>query len=238
MDLFAYRAGQKSGGGGTDNYNALSNLPQINSVTLTGNKSADDLGLASKDDISAVYRAAGQKSCAELLPALLVEGNIGRVYNVSDSGTTTANFVEGAGHAIIAGDNVVVVDIGTENDPDIKFDKLSGIIVNTDTYSTTETLTNKIWIDGKPIYRKVVVKNSADYIAEGGWKAVSSESWLANVDNLITAQVQGKEVGGIPFAPEGINFHVKNGALEYYVFHYYEMAAGSNIILEYTKTTD
>ena len=26
----------------------------------------------------------------------------------------------------------------------------------TDTYSTTETLTNKVWIDGKPIYRKVV----------------------------------------------------------------------------------
>lgn len=27
--------------------------------------------------------------------------------------------------------------------------------VNTETYSTSETLTNKIWIDGKPIYRKV-----------------------------------------------------------------------------------
>ena len=25
-----------------------------------------------------------------------------------------------------------------------------------DTYSTSETLTNKVWIDGKPIYRKVV----------------------------------------------------------------------------------
>lgn len=33
------------GGGGTTNYNALENRPQINSVTLTGNKSASDLGL-------------------------------------------------------------------------------------------------------------------------------------------------------------------------------------------------
>lgn len=33
------------GGGGSDNYNALSNKPEINGVTLTGNKSAADLGL-------------------------------------------------------------------------------------------------------------------------------------------------------------------------------------------------
>ncbi len=28
-----------------------------------------------------------------------------------------------------------------------------------DTYSTTETKTNKIWIDGRPIYRKVITGN-------------------------------------------------------------------------------
>lgn len=33
------------GGGGTTNYNALSNKPQINGVTLTGNKTAQDLGI-------------------------------------------------------------------------------------------------------------------------------------------------------------------------------------------------
>lgn len=35
------------GGGGTTNYNLLTNLPQINSVTLKGNKSFDDLGMQS-----------------------------------------------------------------------------------------------------------------------------------------------------------------------------------------------
>lgn len=34
------------GGGGTTDYTALSNKPQINSITLTGNKSFSDLGLA------------------------------------------------------------------------------------------------------------------------------------------------------------------------------------------------
>jgi hypothetical protein len=33
------------GGGGTTNYNQLSNRPQIEGVTLSGNKSASDLGL-------------------------------------------------------------------------------------------------------------------------------------------------------------------------------------------------
>lgn len=33
------------GGGGTDNYNDLSNLPQINGETLAGNKTAENLGL-------------------------------------------------------------------------------------------------------------------------------------------------------------------------------------------------
>lgn len=39
-------------GGGTTDYNQLSNQPQINSVQLKGNKSADDLNLASKTDIT------------------------------------------------------------------------------------------------------------------------------------------------------------------------------------------
>lgn len=33
------------GGGGTTNYNLLDNLPQVNNVTLKGNKSLKDLGI-------------------------------------------------------------------------------------------------------------------------------------------------------------------------------------------------
>ena len=38
------------GGSGTDNYNELSNLPQINGETLAGNKTAENLGL--QDEIT------------------------------------------------------------------------------------------------------------------------------------------------------------------------------------------
>ena len=40
-------AGGGGGGGGTTNYNLLTNLPQVNNITLKGNKSFDDLGLQS-----------------------------------------------------------------------------------------------------------------------------------------------------------------------------------------------
>ena len=47
-DLIADGKIPGGGGGGTTNYNNLSNKPQINSVTLEGNKTANDLGLLSE----------------------------------------------------------------------------------------------------------------------------------------------------------------------------------------------
>lgn len=48
-NLFAPSGG---GGGGTSNYEELSNKPQINSVSLEGNKTAAQLGLATASDVS------------------------------------------------------------------------------------------------------------------------------------------------------------------------------------------
>ena len=75
--------------------------------------------------ISSVYKPAGNKACAELVSALLIAANLGNVYNMTDDGVTTADFVEGAGKAIEAGDNVVIVDIGSSV---YKFDLLSGMV--------------------------------------------------------------------------------------------------------------
>lgn len=45
----------QGGGGGTSDYTDLTNKPQINGVTLAGNKSLSDLGAASANDVSAKY---------------------------------------------------------------------------------------------------------------------------------------------------------------------------------------
>ena len=43
--------GEDGGGGGTSDYSDLTNKPQINDVTLSGNKSLHDLGIAAESDI-------------------------------------------------------------------------------------------------------------------------------------------------------------------------------------------
>ena len=47
-ELLLALAKKGGGGGGTSNYNQLNNKPQINEVTLSGNKSLDDLGIQKK----------------------------------------------------------------------------------------------------------------------------------------------------------------------------------------------
>lgn len=75
-----------------------------------------------------VYKPAGDITCAGLTSALLIAANLGNVYNTTDSGTTTNDFVGGAGKAINVGDNIVVVDVGTSENPTYKFDDLAGLV--------------------------------------------------------------------------------------------------------------
>lgn len=83
--------------------------------------------------ISTVYKAGGSKSSRQITSAgtaavILVESNLGYVYNITDDFTTTDNFVEGAGNTYTAGTNVVVVNAGTDASPVYKFDVLSSFI--------------------------------------------------------------------------------------------------------------
>lgn len=77
---------------------------------------------------TSVYKPKGNIACAQLVPALLIESNIGNVYNVTDNGTTTSDFAEGAGKPIHVGDNVAIVDIGTGGQSEYKFDLLAGMV--------------------------------------------------------------------------------------------------------------
>lgn len=76
-----------------------------------------------KSQISGAYKPQGSVAFASL-PAL--SANIeGYVYNVTDAFTTTADFVEGAGHSHPAGTNVVCVEHGTGT---YKWDCLTGAV--------------------------------------------------------------------------------------------------------------
>lgn len=169
--------GESGGGGGTTDYEDLTNKPSINNVPLVGNKTLSELGYedeiitltqaqydameqagtldptktyfisdaqsgpvlgsaASKNytdlvrpdnhnlvesnavynainsALSSIYTARGEITVAELVPTLLVEANVGSVWETTDSGVTTSDFMQGAGKTIPVGQNVGIVKAG------------------------------------------------------------------------------------------------------------------------------
>lgn len=78
------------------------------------------------ESLGAIYKPAGSIAFASL-PALSADV-LGNVYNITDSFTTTADFVEGAGDNYPAGTNVAIVDVGTGGSHSYKYDVLSGVV--------------------------------------------------------------------------------------------------------------
>lgn len=72
--------------------------------------------------LSSVYHPRGDLSCAELTSSLLIAANVGNIYEMSDAGTTTALFLQGAGQPIAIGDNVGIIQVG---DSDYKFNLMA-----------------------------------------------------------------------------------------------------------------
>ena len=94
--------------------------------------------------ISATYKPKGSLTAAELVAALLVEANLGNVYNISDALTTTADFLEGAGKTFPAGVNVAIVEATAaegSTPATYKFDVLAGM-VDTSAFLTDANFTS------------------------------------------------------------------------------------------------
>lgn len=85
--------------------------------------------------LSSTYKAGGTVAFANL-PSL-TSTNEGKVYNVSDSFTTTSDFVEGAGKEYPAGTNVVIINVGTEQSPSYKYDVMAGFVDLSGYFNTT-----------------------------------------------------------------------------------------------------
>lgn len=98
-----------------------------------------DVETAIDSAISSVYKPQGSVAFASL-PALsaTIEGY---VYNVTDSFTTTSDFVEGAGHVHPAGTNVVCIEHGTGV---YKWDCLTGAVDLSAYWTSTTGQTNTL----------------------------------------------------------------------------------------------
>lgn len=78
---------------------------------------------------SAVVGALKPKgSCAFANLPALTAANLNNLYNVTDSFTTTADFVEGAGHSYPAGTEVAIINNGTDASPVYKYSAYTGVM--------------------------------------------------------------------------------------------------------------
>ena len=85
--------------------------------------------------VSSAYHHAGTKTVAQLTHDLLVAANEGNVYNITDSGTTTSDFIEGIGKTIDEGSNVGICKVGDV----YMFDLLSGFVDTTNFVQKSQT---------------------------------------------------------------------------------------------------
>lgn len=104
---------------------------QASANTINGAKAYADAAVA--DAIVSAYKPGGSKTATQILDTtsdLLVAGNEGKVFNLSDDLTIPAaskgRFVENVEATYPAGSNVAVVNTGTDQSPVYKFDMLPG----------------------------------------------------------------------------------------------------------------
>ena len=97
-----------------------------------------------------------------------------------------------------------------------------------DIYSTTETKTNKVWIDGKPIYRKVVEKNVT--LSGNSWNHTGVD--VSEIDTLCNCIMLNSK-----FAFGGFYTTKSSNQLDVYCVSDANWGVAT-FILEYTKIAD
>ena len=143
--------------------------------------------------VSAVYKPAGSVAFANL--PTLAAGVLGNVYNVTDSFTTTSDFVEGSGTTYPAGTNVVVVDASSTSTPDYKFDVLSGF-VDLSGYATTSQLPATNVIPTETTANRVLVSTTTAGTAKWTTSSIGSNTKPIRIKSDGTITTASTYAGG------------------------------------------
>ena len=110
-------------------------------------------------------------------------------------------------------------------------------------YSTSEIKTNKVWIDGKPIYRRCLKVLSSTNISNGATISGVSDVFVSDITPTLSTLISYNILGSGDSSLMA-TFNTSNGVFgsrltdgSHYVSHY-TIPANSYIYFEYTKTTD
>lgn len=107
---------------------------------------------------------------------------VGSMYNVTTGGTTTADFVEGAGKTLQDGENVVCINTGTEQSPVHKWDIIGGVFTITDrlqygsTMPSTPVNGQAYLYLGETTYTYDAVQNPTGNPKAQGWYEYDSQT--------------------------------------------------------------
>ena len=117
-----------------------------------------------------------------------------------------------------------------ENQHDNVLNDVKGYVDNSNSYSTQEVKTGGKWIDGKPIYRKVLTSTTLINGGEIGWCGLESDITSLNIDNCVASYAIIGHLGirYLQFMPD------QGGFISYYS----GIPDGAKVVIEYTKTTD
>ena len=140
-----------------------------------------------------VYK--GVKANIAALPTVANEA-IGNMYTVTEGGTTTADFVEGAGKTLQDGENVVAVNTGTDADPIMKWDILGGVFDFTDrlqfgnTMPSTDLTNGRVFMYlGNATYTyEEVTPTGNENPSELGWYELVSDEYVLSADTEVDDQ--------------------------------------------------
>ena len=117
-----------------------------------------------------------------------------------------------------------------ENQQENVLNDVKGYINSSNSYSTDEVKTGGKWIDGKPIYRKVLITTTLINGNEIGWGGLESNITSLNIDNCIASYAIIEHLGMryLQYMPE------QGGFISYYS----GIPNDTKVVMEYTKTTD
>lgn len=141
-------------------------------------------------------------------------------------------------------ENAEIADINKCNASDMNEIKSvvnnnSGILGNSLVYSANETNTGKTWIDGKPIYRKVLEFTTSSSSVTGWTNIAVIDSNMDNIINIYGYTLFGGNKTPIPRYESTeyyLIFLAVGGNLRYRSVGF--TSATCELVVEYTKTTD
>lgn len=119
------------------------------------------------------------KGTVATISALPTVANVtaGSVYNVTTGGDTTADFVEGAGEKLQDGENVVAVNVGTDQAPQMKWDTLGGVFDITDRLQFGTTMPSTDLTNGRTFLYLGDTTYTYDAVTPVGTENPQEEGW-------------------------------------------------------------